>query len=257
MITIMLGCRAEGNSNSNLHDFLLALAANAESKDNYEVLIKFDEDDTYLESLYQIIVKFANCINIKTIVTPRGQGYSDLHKAYLDLLLISNSNSKLYWVLSDDAMVIGYCWDRKLLQVAEEHENQTFVITPCNKPFYSDMSSEEALNIMDNYPVWSAAWIATCGGFGYTFSTDGWTNLLCWDIYHKTGVDCRKEVKDLITPIGAIRGIQIIRNQHENDMPGSERWSTTRKSMIEKVLSRQGRRLLSYSSEALMRRMGL
>ena len=252
-ITIMMGARIGGNDNSRLPECLLALSTHAESKNRYEVLIKMDDDDPGLGSLKATIESFSDRVNIRYIVTPRGRGYADLHKAYLDLMLMASPLSEMFWVLSDDVMVAGHHWDRKLLDCAAKSPDGVFVITPTAKVDYSMMAQHEALNTMENYPVWSRGWVGICGGFGYTFSTDGWTNLICWKLVREYGLDPRLLPEPLQSPAGAVPSILMARTRGAQDVPGSERWNTARKEMFDKVLSAQVQSLLDYTVHAIAR----
>ena len=213
--------------------------------------MKLDVDDPGLEQQKKIIEHFSDRINIRYIVTPRGLGYQDLHKAYLDLLVMASPLSSLFWVLSDDSLVVGYHWDKKLLDTAANSKDGVFVITPNAMVDYSAMDAKEALNTMDNYPVWSRAWLGLCGGFGYTFSTDGWTNLLCWKLSRYYGIDPRMMPEPLEGPPGKMLSIPMVRIRGSQDVPGSERWNTVRKDMFDKVLSAQVDSLLDHTSLAL------
>jgi hypothetical protein len=260
MISILLGSRgkAGGNSNSNLKDFLKSLA-NASTHESYEVLIKLDDDDPSLKELIEVIETassrgrelisqddgtskgFLPGQNIKYIITPRGKGYGDLHKAYLDLIRIADPSADMYWVLSDDVLLLGASWDKYLEHAASKFSDGMFVICPMFLADYKIQGDTEALNMCDNYPVWSARWIAAQGGFGYTFSTDGWTNMLMRRIFRDYGIDRRV----LCTQVN------LTRRSGAQDFPGSERWNGIRKETIEQMLSPQLQKLLKGQARAI------
>lgn len=233
MISILLGCRGS----RHIADLLRSLSNNASSRDSYEVCIKLDDDDPELVSIQNILASFGEQMTIKSIVSPRGSGYSDLHKSYMDLLFIAEPLAKVYWVLSDDVLILGASWDKYIHYYADNNKmDDLFVIIPSTMIDYSNISSEKALDLMDNYPIWSRKWVQKVG-FGFTFSTDGWTNLILRELFVDKRIDKRIHV----------RHINLVRKNQPEDFPGSERYNTTRKEMIEKVLSPQGKTLLEWA----------
>jgi hypothetical protein len=260
MITVILGSRgkAGGNSNSNLKDFLKSLA-NASTHESYEVLIKLDDDDPSLDELMEVIEDakakgrelispddgtsqgFLPGQNIKYLITPRGKGYDDLHKAYLDLLRIADPSTDMYWVLSDDVLMLGASWDKYLEHAAGKFPDGMFVICPMFLADYRIQTDMQALEMCDNYPVWSAKWIAAQGGFGYTFSTDGWSNLLMRKLYQTYGIDRRV----------LCQNVGLTRRSGAQDFPGSERWNGIRKDTIAQMLSPQLQKLLAGQAKAI------
>ncbi len=248
LITIFLACRA--GETSNLKEFLSSLC-NASTPDNYEILIKFDDDDPSLASLLDIVEKakehgrekispdtgesegFFPGQNIRYIVTPRGLGYGDLHKAYIDLLRIADPKTEMYWTLSDDVILLGRNWDLYLKESAKAFSDGLFVICPTSVVNYRGMSDQEALEICDNYPVWSAKLLHAMG-FGYTFAMDAWTNMLMRKLFYVHGIDRRT----------GCQGIHLERRRGSQDFPGSERWNGIRKETHELLLSAQVQNLL-------------
>lgn len=245
MISILLASRSKGggNGNSNLKELLQSLAAHVTNPGNYEVLIKFDDDDPGLAQQIETVELSLHARRIRYIVTPRACGYTDLHKAYLDLLVESSSYSIAYWVLSDDVLILGSCWDSAIIRHCNRLHDGVFVLCPSSTPDYFNMEEKDALTVMDNYPIWSAKWVGTAGGFGYTFSTDGWTNLLCRKLEMEHGLSVRH----------AVPQVSLVRRTHPIDAEGSERWHGPRAQMIAKVSSPTVQRLLNLSANALVK----
>lgn len=256
MITILLASRSGGNSRL---EYLLSSLQNASCVDNYEVLIKFDDDDPDLDRLKSVVGSarekgrekisldtgesegHASGQNIRYIVTPRGLGYGDLHKAYLDLLVIASPKTDMYWVLSDDVLIQGALWDKYLMNATKSYADGIYVICPMFLQNYNSLSDRDALEICDNYPVWSAKLVAAMGGFGYTFSTDGWTNILLRKIFLLYGIDRRIHIPQ----------INLWRRTCEADGPGSERYEGIRKQTIDILLSPQVQILLEGQARAI------
>lgn len=173
-ISILIAHRKEGNENSNIERCLESLRNTASSPDNYEILIKCDDD------IHE--VSGARCIS-----TPRAGGYADLHKAYMDLLIIASPESELFWVISDDVEIRMQDWDMALLDIAKQHIGKPYVINTATIFNMLTTNKNDAINGADSYPLWSRNWLAIAG-FGYTWATDGWTSLLAHALENDFGV---------------------------------------------------------------------
>jgi len=127
-ITILMPSRMAGNENSRFRACLSSLADHADDATNFELLIKFDDDDQDLPTLLGIVKEFRNRFSIRHIVTSRASGYGDLHKAALDLLRIADANSVLFWGLGDDCVVQSPGWDTKMLARCHDYDDGLFVL---------------------------------------------------------------------------------------------------------------------------------
>ena len=149
-ITIMLGCRMGGSDTCRLRQCLTSLIDNATDVGNFEILVKCDNDDPALDEIIHTLHQLGCRANIRCIVTPRGLGYTDLHKAYLDLLRIANPTSELYWVISDDIEMQTPGWDNKMLAAVSRHADAPFVLI--TKEF-DHTSMRDAAERCDPYPM--------------------------------------------------------------------------------------------------------
>jgi hypothetical protein len=95
---------------------------------------------------------------------------------------------------------------------------------------------------MDNYPIWSAAFVGLMGGFGYTFSTDGWTNLICRKLF----VEYQKEIRVLSNRRLITRTVGL------QDGPGTARWNGPRAQALEICQSQQVQDLLDYTVKGMV-----
>lgn len=178
-ISILIASRRKGNINSNLQRCIESLARNCSSLDNFEIRVKFDDDDI------DVSFNIDDAIDYGAIITPRALGFEDLHKAYLDLLRICSPESELYWILSDDTEVLKKDWDMLLLSIARENRNRAFVINTSEDLNVMGKSQKDAMGVADGYPVWSRQWVGISGGFSYAWATDAWTALVCHEIEHR------------------------------------------------------------------------
>jgi len=242
-ISILLGCRVGGNTNSSLITCLNSIVDNATAPARLEILIKFDDDDQGVPQLLGELEALKGRTNIKTIITPRGKGYGDLHKAYNDLLLIADPQSELYWVISDDMEVLTKGWDAKLQQTLGRFEDKIFVAHTLIDFIHPTLI--DAIESPDSYPIWSKRWITLTGGFGYTFSTDAWTAMLLQVLQRRYHYNRHVFVPDLV----------IKRKLAAMDMPGSERWVGIRKDTIELLQTPQVQYLLDESANSIASRI--
>lgn len=229
-ISILIASRKAGNENSRLNDCINSLIANCSNPENFEILVKYDDDDLERGGPHS---------SVKSIVTSRALGYEDLHKAYLDLLCIGSPESELFWVLSDDTEVTVKGWDEHLINIAKHNIGKPYVIHVSGQQRLAT-SAISAIEYCENYPVWSKKWVGLVGGFGYTFSTDGWTSLICYLL--------RKFFN--ISPVINI-ALGLTRHRCQADNPGSERWNGVRHRTIQKMLSPQLQSLLAVTAESI------
>lgn len=174
-ISILIAYRKEGNETSNIERCLESLRNTANNPDNYEILIKCDDDD-----IHEVLG--ARCIS-----TPRASGYADLHKYYMDLFAIASPESELFWVLSDDVEIKMQDWDVALLDIAKQHIGKPYVINTATIFNMLTTNKNEAINGADSYPLWSRNWLAIAG-FGYVWATDGWTSILAHTLENDFGI---------------------------------------------------------------------
>lgn len=97
----------------------------AKDKSNVEFLLKIDDDDTESIKVYETLQKL---INIRAWITPRGNGYLDMHK-WVNELSLNWAKGDWVFLTNDDAVlsgaenpnvVDGQNWDEKLTYAAFE-----------------------------------------------------------------------------------------------------------------------------------------
>lgn len=224
-ISLILSSRIKGNKNSKLLECLRGFADKAENKDSFEVLIKFDDDDEDAAKLNEEVKKLP--IKVRTITTPRGKGYADLHKAYLDLFVLAAPSSKLFWVISDDLEIFSQNWDQALIEAYKKSGEKTAVLHANKLKNMATLTYMSSVEKVDCYPIWSRKWLCSAG-FGYSFSTDGWTGIIEFLVFTNHNIDNRIVVENLkyerhIDP--------------EIDSATSPRWINERQKLLDMVAS--------------------
>ena len=190
-ISIFMCSRISGNQTSSLRSCLESIAQQSTYPEKIELLIKFDDDDMGVSAGIRILEEFKDKIKYKYIITPRARGYTDLHKGYSDLLLLADSNSALYWILSDDTTICIENWDKEVYEKAKIFEDGLFVIHLSELQNTEKLTLAQVLQQPESYPIWSKKWIMACGGFGPFSFTDAWTACLEYILINNYGMDRR------------------------------------------------------------------
>lgn len=228
-ISFFISSRSEGNENSALLRSTRRIFENAANPDAIDVLVKFDEDDPEAKKVIKFLEQKPYYNNIKHTFGPRWRGYDDLHKGYNLLLETFKPESDIYWVISDDAEILCKNFDQLIMQKADKFVDGIFVMHGSPLTNLAKKTKLEALEKCDPYPIWSRKWIETIGGFGETFSTDGFSSILERELYIKYGLDRRIFIPDL----------DIVRHMLDEDFGNSEKWNVKRKAGFDHMLSEE------------------
>lgn len=162
--------------------------------ENFEVLIKFDNDDKKVRRILPTLDNYP--FKIKHIIEPRGRGYIDLHVFYNRLFSLVDERSVVIGAMADDFEIVHKGWDEAVSNLVKNspHEDEIFIIHGRSHPpisrqnyeeenFYLDFDIDdlEDLAIIDEAPFWSKKLLYLCGGLGHVSFTDAWT--LCLEYY--------------------------------------------------------------------------
>ncbi|MBI3453795.1 MAG: hypothetical protein HY057_13370 [Rhodospirillales bacterium] len=218
MLSIVIASRLGGNPNSRLKRLLASAVDTCNDPARCEFLIKLDNDDPGHEALRRSIAPFAEKFVIRTLVSPRGRGYLDLHKAYNDLFFMANEAAQLFWVLADDCVFIRKDWDALLLRIAAETPIPAFCINEHLADFAACNAQQAIDGHMENFPIFSRAWLNVLGGFGQNSFTDASTAIIQHLLVRNHNIDLR-------IPLPAKL---IERRMWAADCAGSSRWSDER-----------------------------
>ncbi|NBV06463.1 MAG: hypothetical protein EBS06_04415 [Proteobacteria bacterium] len=191
-ISFIFACRIENGRENLLNRYFKSLTDCCDDLNNVEVVIKFDDDQDISEAK-KIIDHYSGFLQIKYVVTPRGQGYKHLSYFYTELLFIIDNNSKLISAHSIDLVFVKKSFDTILLNAATKFGDGIFVLHPIsNLSFSSEIKSvNDAIQRPDNFPLWSKRWIEIQGHFGYNSSVDGWSQLTEFFLFNDYKIDRR------------------------------------------------------------------
>ena len=166
MISLLVCSRVEDNANSQLPELLASLAYTTSNYDNFELLIKFDDDDAKAEELISSFDQYP--FQIKHRIDERSRGYVDLHLFYNRLLPMMDPKTEIIGAIADDFVFTVRGWDEIILGKRGIFEDDIFIIHGRFHPPYDRADHEghpfnlgfnidelEDLKIIDEAPMWS------------------------------------------------------------------------------------------------------
>ncbi|MHB8618818.1 MAG: tetratricopeptide repeat protein [Chloroflexota bacterium] len=199
MLTVLVNSRISGNDNWGLLDLLEDFRQKSASHRNFEVCVKFDDDDPKVPEVLPKLTEFP--FVVKYLVEPRGRGYEDMHQFMYRTFSIADRRSVAVGVVSDDFFVAVEGWDEAMLSKCHQWDDDIFVMHgEPHRPHYrnnvlthkfwpfADLRDIDLLGA-DISPWWSRRWVEICGGFGPTWSCDSWIMHLEWELYHVYGIE--------------------------------------------------------------------
>jgi hypothetical protein len=188
LVSLIMCCRIKGNENSDLLNVLKSFIDKASSVNSIEILIKFDDDDDKAAKIFDELKELP--VTVKYIVTPRGLGFADLHKACMDLFTVADINSELFWGITDDMDLYTPNWDRFIYDAYKKAKIKTCTIRLGKLIKFHRISLAETPHKLDSFPVWSRGWL-TSATIGYTTGCDIWTNMIEYILFRDYGIDNR------------------------------------------------------------------
>lgn len=230
MISLLVCSRISGNKNFSLLNLLESLKQMSTNYENFEVLVKFDNDDKKVRRVLPKLDSYP--FKIKYIIEPRGRGYVDLHVFYNRLFSQVDERSVVIGAVADDFEITQEGWDEVVLSKTNAFQDQIFMIhgRP-HPPYYRenyqeqrffldfDINSLEDLEIVDEAPLWGRKLLDICGGFGHLSFTDVWTLMLEWYLFHRCGIN---------RTVFLEQPIMHRRTRDDIDQQGATRWWTDR-----------------------------
>ena len=231
MFSAILTSRIEGNGDSRLIGLLDSIEKNSHIHNSFEVLIKFDNDDT---EAYKLVSKFPSySFKINHIFDERGRGAMDFHIGYTTLLSIANPNTIFFITLADD-FVVKKDWDLILSStlniMGDEPKSKKWVLynkieddifliqhSPYPDNLNFDKNNIENITGLEIAPAFSKKFIYLCGGFGYTSFTDAWVVLLQHELKHTHNIDITNFTnKEYVERLEQGTGMSILEQANRN-----------------------------------------
>lgn len=104
-------------------DLFRSLASLRDTADDFsrvEVLVQVDYDDAELLACLPLFEQY----NARVVVSPRGNGYGDLHRYYAECFQASFAKHLLVW--SDNSQILTKSWDSQIAAIQHELYHGTF-----------------------------------------------------------------------------------------------------------------------------------
>ncbi len=107
LVSVIFPSRGRSSWLRQAIDSLYSLSVN---KDQIEYILKVDDDD---DETIATVEKLAEEIDLRAIVSPRGNGYADIHEWYNEMSKMARGD----WILifNDDCRMVTADWDHVLL----------------------------------------------------------------------------------------------------------------------------------------------
>lgn len=263
-IAIIISSRVEGNVNHGLAKLLDSMVRRSEKHSNFEVLVKYDHDDTHALPKMNWINGNRYPFPVRQFWGERGCGYIDIHRGYNQLMNELSSDTEIVGAMADDFVVHEY-WDQAILNVVrgsgeyfiihqrphpwlrdEDGKMKILRVAPNIYPFdmSQDMFDASNLHVIDEAPLWSRKLLDAVQIrydpeiFPVSF-TDAWTLCLEYVLYQNHGVTLTKFLPDQY----------VERTLCSVDQIGNERWHTDRKVNFDYIKSSAFRYLVALQAE--------
>ena len=125
--SVTFGTRFLGNRDHALGDFFKSFLENTEIPDDFEFLIKIDDDDD-LGYFWRTRNKYKN-LNIHFLISGRGNGYGDMHIWHDGLTKVRHKSSEFHIILTDDVRFIVKFWDKDLRnRIAKKNSSSGIIL---------------------------------------------------------------------------------------------------------------------------------
>lgn len=161
MITVFI----RATNKHNLRDAVRSLINNAQSRNNYRIVIKGNGDWT------EVISEFRESSDISVTIDGNAVPYED----------------DVIWYLSDDVFVLGYQWDKRILFYKDNYPDGIIVMFPSGYRPYGSKSENQVASLAERHPVLSRGWIDLVG------MEDA--EMICRTLFLKHGIDRRVDIR--------------------------------------------------------------
>jgi len=151
---------------SNRPDNLVALLDNLEERaadpSNVEVIVKVDEEDVPTQEVVQREAQ-RRSLTLKVIVSPRGSGFADLWKAYVEIVRHIHPDVYFVCLLSDEVRINERNWDEKLARYIGLFPDHIFRLRTTRVKLRNYYDFWECGFAPDSYAFHTKRWIDTVG----------------------------------------------------------------------------------------------
>jgi len=190
MLTILFCSRVKGNPDGNIKRFLDSLVDCGATKDNCEVILKYDDDDDLRPSA-ELFASYP--FNIKVHVWSRGEGRHSIHTDHFYLFTRHDPNSKFVMLGSDDFTFTRKGFIDDILGIDKEF---TFVgyARPQMEVYAPHWREPWCMNVWKHnegvsLPCMSTRTLEVLQNYGWQSNGDNWVTLICILLYANYNID--------------------------------------------------------------------
>lgn len=190
MLTILFCSRVSGNPDGNIENFLDSLVLCGATRENCEVLIKYDSDDN-LRPDPSFFKKYD--INIRIFVWSRGEGRHSIHTDHFYLFSQHNPKTTFVMLGSDDFTFTRKNFIDDILSIKDTYAFVGYARPRVElyaphwmHPSYIDVwKHNEGVSL----PCMSVRTLECLQNYGWQSNADNWVTLLCILLYANHGLD--------------------------------------------------------------------
>lgn len=195
MLSIIFCSRVKGNPDGNIKRFLDSLIDCGATKENCEIIIKYDDDDD-LKPNNSFFEQYP--INIKIYQWSRGEGRHSIHTDHFYLFTQHDPKSRFVMLGSDDFTFNRFGFIDDILSINDE-----FAFIGYTRPrmeFYAPHWKEEwCMNIWKHnegvsLPCMTTRTLEVLQNYGWQSNADNWVTLINILMYTYYGIDLWKNI---------------------------------------------------------------
>lgn len=244
---IFVSLHLASNNLQNIIGLLDNVEAKSANPASVEILIKIDEDDLMTQELLAHEAgrrKFA----LRTWVGPRGAGFSDLWKAYNELIKITSSSVYFVCLINDEVRFNQYGWDQSLRRYIGLFPDHIFRLRATQLKFRNYYDFWECGYAPDSYAFYTKRWLEIVGDWNPCEGPDSSQQFIAYYLGYANYPAFKQFNRDV--PIldisfsgeGACKGLSEEQRQKRNTL-NFRSWFTLVSHPIQEELFRRARLL--------------
>jgi hypothetical protein len=163
-----------------------------------EVLIKIDEEDAAMLACKRAELGCPRRLAVHFFVTPRGEGYWSLYKAYNEMIASHPSTSYFIFPVNDQLRFADAGWDAKMLSYAGRFGDDVFHLRLSPRRRMKFASIVECLSFGESFAVFTRGWIRALSSLAVgTANVDSGLECVHFFLRRYFGVDRGVPVDDI------------------------------------------------------------
>lgn len=243
MFSIVMASRSGITEFSGPIKFLQNALEKSKNHNNFEIIIRCDEDDKLLQDLESSLSSKNFPFPVKLITGLKLSGYLDLHKFYNECLLKVSDKSKFIFSLPEDVTINIENWDQILIdeyhKARKEHGHPFFTMHQTLSP--GDLNIDACIETPDPFPIYSREWLSVCNGISHTGANDSWVQCIHHYLIKNHGIFIKHFLPHVI----------FDRNIDAHDLICNKRWSNERLQNHEMLRKNRTQKIMASQAQAI------